>query len=39
VSVRTGRRSEGLVEIVSGLSPGDLIMPDPSRAAGAGFSH
>jgi RND family efflux transporter MFP subunit len=39
VSVRTGRRSEGLVEIVSGLSPGDLIVQDANRAAGPGFSH
>jgi membrane fusion protein (multidrug efflux system) len=39
VSVRTGRRSEGLVEIVSGLSPGDLIVQDANRAAGSGFSH
>jgi membrane fusion protein (multidrug efflux system) len=39
VSVRTGRRSDGLVEIVSGLSPGDLIVQDPTRAAGSGFSH
>jgi membrane fusion protein (multidrug efflux system) len=39
VSVRTGRRAEGFVEIVSGLSPGDFVVHDATRAAGAGFSH
>jgi membrane fusion protein (multidrug efflux system) len=33
VAVRTGRRSEGLVEIVSGLSSGDLVV---QHAGGAG---
>ena len=39
VAVRTGRRSEGLVEIVSGLSPGDFVVQDAARDAGSRFSH
>jgi membrane fusion protein (multidrug efflux system) len=39
VAVRTGRRSKGLVEIVSGLSPGDLVIQDAAAMAGVGFSH
>jgi len=39
VAVRTGRRSQGLVEIVSGLAPGDLVVQDAAGAVGTGFSH
>jgi hypothetical protein len=32
--VRTGRRTEGLVEIVSGLAPGDLVVKHADAANG-----
>jgi len=34
VPVRTGRRAKGLVEIVSGLSSGDLVVQHADTAAG-----
>lgn len=34
VPVRTGRRTEGLVEIVSGLAPGDLVVKHADAANG-----
>jgi RND family efflux transporter MFP subunit len=39
VPVRTGRRSENLVEIVAGLSAGDLVVQHAAAAAGVGQSN
>jgi membrane fusion protein (multidrug efflux system) len=39
VVVRTGRRSKDLVEIVSGLAPGDFVVQDAAGVDGLGFSH
>jgi membrane fusion protein (multidrug efflux system) len=39
VVVRTGRRSKDLVEIVSGLAPGDFVVQDAAGVTGLGFSH
>lgn len=39
VPVRTGRRSEDLVEIVSGLSAGDLVVQHAAAAAGVGQAN
>lgn len=39
VPVRTGRRSEDLVEIVAGLSAGDLVVQHAAAAAGLGQAH
>ncbi len=39
VTVRTGRRTQELVEIVSGLSPGDLVIGDAAGMDGTGFPY